>query len=102
MGSMWKLGLLSLLLLQTATAPPGGGGGGGGGAATATAAQQAALVALYDATGGPTWTTKTWDTQGGSNACDWDGVSCRSGAIIGVELEANGSLPDLNLRIDEG
>ena len=55
-----------------------------------------ALVALYRATGGTSWTTRTnWDTMAALNT--WHGVTTNSaGRVVALNLRANnlsGSLP---------
>ena len=63
-----------------------------------------ALVALYDATGGKSWTNQTgWLND--SDPCSWYGVSCSQGVVVALDLFANnltgplpldiGGLPDL-------
>jgi len=50
---------------------------------------RAALVALYHATGGPRWTTRTnWDTMAALNT--WHGVTTNSaGRVVALNLRAN-------------
>lgn len=65
-----------------------------------------ALVALYNATGGPAWSNAT-NTWGTGDACSWFGVSCdqdgttgdNTSHVTGVDLTNNnltGSLPPLS------
>jgi len=52
--------------------------------------QRAALMALYFATGGPSWTDRTgWLTA--ASYCSWHGVTCAFGTteIVAVELASN-------------
>ena len=61
--------------------------------------EREALIAIYDATGGPSWRNNygwlgTWGTEGG-----WYGVTvdAQSGHVVGLDLDDNnlvGSLPD--------
>ncbi|MBL7959561.1 fibronectin type III domain-containing protein [bacterium] len=47
-----------------------------------------ALVALYDSTGGPTWTNKTnWKTN--NPITNWAGVGVTGGRVVSVELDNN-------------
>jgi Leucine-rich repeat (LRR) protein len=50
----------------------------------------AALMDLYNSTGGPNWTNKTgWGTD--CNVCGWYGVTCNSaGRVVQVKLGQNG------------
>ena len=54
------------------------------------AAERAALVALYDATGGPNWTRNTnWNTT--VPVSDWHGVTTGDeGSVVGLSLFRNG------------
>lgn len=80
--------LLSLVLLGTASAAP----------ARIPARERAALVALYEATGGPRWTSRLgWRGRAGTE-CSWQGVACDpSGTTVtGLSLASNrldGELP---------
>lgn len=61
-----------------------------------TMAQRDALMALYDATGGPSWTLRTgWDTA--APECSWYGVGCNGdGLVTSLALSLNhlvGTLP---------
>jgi Leucine-rich repeat (LRR) protein len=64
------------------------------------ASERAALIALYDATGGANWTTKTnWNGPAGTE-CTWYGISCSPGNdnVIGISLAANnlvGPVPNI-------
>jgi hypothetical protein len=61
-------------------------------------AQRNALLALYNATGGPSWANhSTWGGPVGTE-CDWHGVTCNGGrnAVVGIALSSNllnGPLP---------
>ena len=56
------------------------------------AAQRTALIALYNATGGPHWTTHTGWLGPAGTECSWSGVTCDSAAtaVIGLMLSNNG------------
>ena len=63
--------------------------------------QKEALVSLYDATGGPFWTSK-WNISSGPCDSNWFGVRCDSFnvAVLSLSLSSNnltGSLPDMHL-----
>ena len=51
-------------------------------------AEHEALVALYNSTGGDSWTDKTgWLS---ADACSWFGVTCSSGHVTQIRLPGNG------------
>ncbi|MGB3714294.1 MAG: hypothetical protein WA996_07685, partial [Candidatus Promineifilaceae bacterium] len=85
---MKKLALLIVLLVAVALT-----------VATATIAapdnERDALMALYNSTNGPNWTTNTgWDTA--DPYCSWYGVSCLYGHVTGLSLQSNylaGTIP---------
>lgn len=53
------------------------------------AGQCHALEAIYESTGGATWTNNAnWLAT--LTACDWHGVACDAGAVQGITLSANG------------
>lgn len=58
------------------------------------------LVAFYNSTGGPTWSsfaTDNWTLD--NRPCNWKGVTCNGGHVTGISLRSNnltGSLPDLS------
>ena len=58
--------------------------------------EREALIALYSATSGDSWTNKTgWNGAVGSE-CDWYGVTCTSGQITTLSLGSNnlsGTIP---------
>ncbi|HEV7783980.1 MAG TPA: Two component regulator three Y domain protein, partial [Thermoanaerobaculia bacterium] len=66
--------------------------------AAVPAAQRTALIALYNATGGPGWTTHAgWLGKAGTE-CSWAGVTCDSAATTVTQLVLSnngltGSLP---------
>ncbi|HYX22618.1 MAG TPA: pre-peptidase C-terminal domain-containing protein, partial [Thermoanaerobaculia bacterium] len=66
--------------------------------AAVPAAQRTALVALYDATGGPGWTSRDgWLGKPGTE-CSWAGVTCDAAATTVIQLSLGndglaGSLP---------
>lgn len=48
-----------------------------------------ALVAFYQATGGPSWNTRTgWLTS--TDPCTWYGVTCEDGGVVELNYYANG------------
>src|SRR5262245_7859199 len=51
----------------------------------------AALVELYNATGGPQWADATsWlSLASAASPCDWHGVTCTNGHVVGLALAAN-------------
>jgi Leucine-rich repeat (LRR) protein len=57
-----------------------------------------ALVSLYNATDGESWTSATeWVTT--DTPCSWYGITCSGGSVTGVSLGSNGlsgSIPDLS------
>ncbi|MEZ4870512.1 MAG: clostripain-related cysteine peptidase [Caldilineaceae bacterium] len=57
-----------------------------------TRAECAALVALYESTNGAQWQNRTNWLTGASAAspCDWYGVRCAGGHVIGLNLASNG------------
>ncbi|NJN68387.1 MAG: hypothetical protein HC884_17570 [Chloroflexaceae bacterium] len=53
------------------------------------------LVTLYTTTDGPNWKYQR-DWYQTSTPCDWEGVTCDQGHVVGLELSANemeGSIP---------
>jgi len=51
-------------------------------------AERRALVALYEATGGPNWGNNTgWLSN--QPVCDWHGVRCADGYVAGLDLSGN-------------
>ncbi len=87
----------------------GGGGGGGGGVPPPpptgpfcddvtgiTKLDCQALLALYAATGGPQWTTKTgWAVT--KTPCSWFGVGCTGNRVTSLILEQSPNDPGNNL-----
>ena len=66
--------------------------------AAVPAAQRTALIALYNATGGPHWTTRTGWLGPAGTECSWSGVTCDTAATAVVRLVLSnnaltGSLP---------
>jgi hypothetical protein len=66
--------------------------------AAVPAAQRTALIALYSATGGSHWTTRTGWLGSAGTECSWSGVTCNSAATTVVRLALSnngltGSLP---------
>ena len=58
-----------------------------------------ALVALYNATDGANWNSNfNWLViDQSTDVCDWYGIQCSSGAVIGIDLDRNnlaGSIPE--------
>jgi len=85
--SVFRLATSALLLCATTQA-----------FATIPAEENAALQALYNATGGPTWTTKTNWLGAAGTECTWYGVMCNNTLdhVIGISLWGNnltGQLP---------
>ena len=57
-----------------------------------------ALVALYQGTGGTSWTNRSgWLSD--SNPCAWHGVSCFEGKVVALDLFANNLTGELPLDI---
>jgi hypothetical protein len=54
------------------------------------ASERTALVALYNSTDGANWTVKTNWLKPSGTECTWHGVTCNSGRVWYLELEANG------------
>ena len=55
-----------------------------------------ALLALYSATGGPQWTTRTgWGVN--TNPCNWFGVNCQGNRVSAIVLEQTPNDPGNNL-----
>jgi len=55
-----------------------------------------ALIALYNATGGPQWTTRTgWGVN--TNPCNWFGVGCQGNRVTSIVLEQTPNDPGNNL-----
>jgi len=59
-------------------------------------AERAALIALYNSTDGPNWTTNTNWLGAVGTECTWFFVSCGNDHVIGLDLDANklnGTIP---------
>lgn len=69
--------------------------------AAVPAAQRTALIALYNATGGPHWTTRTGWLGAAGTECFWSGVTCDSAAatVTGLMLSNNGLTGNLPAAI---
>ena len=51
--------------------------------------QRATLITLYEATDGESWTNNNGWLDVATSECDWYGVTCSDGAVVGIDLGAN-------------
>lgn len=64
------------------------------------AAERAALLDLYDATGGDWVSDSGWGGVAGSE-CSWFGVTCDGGSVTGLSLTANGLRGELPVSVED-
>ncbi|HVJ61394.1 MAG TPA: hypothetical protein VM555_01620, partial [Tahibacter sp.] len=63
------------------------------------ASEREALIAIYNATGGPNWTNKTGWLGAPGTECNWYGVSCGFDTVVTLFLDNNNlvcPLPPIN------
>ncbi|MGK2857163.1 MAG: leucine-rich repeat domain-containing protein [Thermoanaerobaculia bacterium] len=53
-------------------------------------AERDALVAIYNATGGPSWTNRSGWLGAAGTECTWAGVFCEGGRVVNLYLQENG------------